>query len=265
LPVGAALMPTTLSQSAYEDLRECPYRFFALRQLGLAQVEELESEVGKRDFGIWLHEVLKRFHEGLALDGVTEAGHWPERLDAASVQVTLAIALEDGDFLPYAASWPAVRDGYLAWLAQHVAQGTQFASAETSHRQNVGMVTLHGRIDRMDATPDGGVLVLDYKTENSAKTAARVKNPAEDTQMAFYAALLPDDTLRAAYLNVGENTTKMVEQKQVMHARDALIEGIVSDMKRIASGAALPALGDGDACVYCKARGLCRKDFWAAP
>jgi ATP-dependent helicase/nuclease subunit B len=228
-------------------------------------VDELESEVGKRDFGIWLHDVLKRFHEGLAVNGVTDASRWSEWMDVASAQVTREMALEDGDFLPYAAAWPAVRDGYLAWLGQHVAEGTRFASAETNHRQNVGMVALNGRIDRIDATPDGGVLVLDYKTENSAKSAARVKNPSEDTQMAFYAALLPDDTLRAAYLNVGENTTKMVEQKQVMRARDALIEGIVSDMQRIAAGAALPALGDGDACMYCKARGLCRKDFWAAP
>jgi ATP-dependent helicase/nuclease subunit B len=265
LPVGAALPVSDLSQSAYEDLRDCPYRFFALRQLGLAQVDELDTEVGKRDFGNWLHEVLKRFHEGLAVNGVTDAGQWSQWMDVASVEVTKAMALEEGDFLPYAASWPAVRDGYLAWLAQHVAQGTQFDSAEAGHRQNIGTVALHGRIDRIDATSDGGVLVLDYKTENSAKTTARVKSPSEDTQMAFYAALLPDHTLRAAYVNVGENTTKMVEQKQVMQARDALIQGIVSDMQRIAAGAALPALGDGDACVYCRARGMCRKDFWAAP
>jgi ATP-dependent helicase/nuclease subunit B len=25
----------------------------------------------------------------------------------------------------------------------------------------------------------------------------------------------------------------------------------------------LPALGEGMACEYCAARGLCRKDFWA--
>jgi ATP-dependent helicase/nuclease subunit B len=153
----------------------------------------------------------------------------------------------------------------LAWLAKHVAEGSRFASAETSHRQNIGSVVLYGRIDRIDTASDGGVLVLDYKTENSSKTVARVKNPAEDTQMAFYAALLPDDTLRGGYLNVSESETKLVEQKQVLQARDALIEGIASDMQRIAAGAVLPALGDGDVCLYCKARGMCRKDFWAAP
>jgi ATP-dependent helicase/nuclease subunit B len=34
-------------------------------------------------------------------------------------------------------------------------------------------------------------------------------------------------------------------------------------MQGIAQGAALPALGEGVACDFCKARGLCRKDFWA--
>ena len=29
-----------------------------------------------------------------------------------------------------------------------------------------------------------------------------------------------------------------------------------------AAGEPLPALGEGKACEYCAARGLCRKDFW---
>ena len=41
------------------------------------------------------------------------------------------------------------------------------------------------------------------------------------------------------------------------------IARILSDMARIAEGAPLPALGEGKACEYCAARGLCRKDFWS--
>lgn len=262
-PQGSAVQVKSLSQSAYEDLRQCPYRFFAMRQLGLAQVDELDSEIDKRDFGNWLHEVLKRFHEQMAADGVADSSQWPLLLDTASVQATEALGLPEGEFLPYAASWPAIRNEYLAWLGKHVAEGLQFESAETSHRQSIGSVVLQGRIDRIDKAADGSRMVLDYKTESATKTTARVKNMLEDTQMAFYAALLPDDTLRAAYINVSEKETKRVEQQQVVSARDALIEGIVSDMQRIADGAFLPALGEGDACAFCQARGLCRKDFWS--
>jgi ATP-dependent helicase/nuclease subunit B len=171
--------------------------------------------------------------------------------------------LGEGEFLPFAAAWPAVRDGYLRWLAQHESTGAVFASAETAHTQQVGSVELVGRIDRTDRLADGSLLVLDYKTENSGKTAARVKEPLEDTQIAFYAALLPQDTLQAAYVNVGErDATRAYPQPEVVQARDALIEGILSDMARIAQGAAMPALGEGSACDYCQARSLCRKDFW---
>ena len=87
---------------------------------------------------------------------------------------------------------------------------------------------------------------------------------AEDTQLAFYAALLSHDTLRAAYVNVGERgETHMHEQEEVVHLRDLLMEGIQHDFKRIAAGEPMPALGEGMVCEYCAARGLCRKDFWA--
>ena len=107
------------------------------------------------------------------------------------------------------------------------------------------------------------MLVVDYKTEPLAKTRGRVKEPLEDTQMAFYAALLPHDTLRGMYVNVGEKDgTKACEQLHLVEARDALIEGLLQDVEAIAGGAALPALGEGVACDFCDARGLCRKDFW---
>ena len=52
-------------------------------------------------------------------------------------------------------------------------------------------------------------------------------------------------------------------QPELLEARDALVEGILNDIGRIADGQTLPALGEGSACDFCKARGLCRKDFWS--
>ena len=263
LPVGQLLPVAHLSASAYEDLRNCPYRFFAMRQLGLQSADELDASVDKRDFGLWLHEVLKRFHEALMECNQPDARTKFALLDEASAATTQSMGLGDGEFLPFAAAWPAVRDGYLRWLERHEASGATFDRAEVAETQRVGPVKLIGRIDRIDRMADGSVLVLDYKTEASAKTAARTKDPLEDTQLAFYAALLPDDTLQAAYVNVGEKDgTKSYAQPDVVEARDALISGILLDMRRIAQGDALPALGEGATCDFCQARGLCRKDFW---
>ena len=44
----------------------------------------------------------------------------------------------------------------------------------------------------------------------------------------------------------------------------ALVIGIADEMKRLRDGAGLRALGEGSACEYCRARGLCRRDHWTA-
>lgn len=261
-PRAPQLGVARLSASAYQDLRHCPYRYFALRQLGLKEAEEIEGELDKRDFGLWLHAVLKAFHDALAAAPAADADRRRALLDAAARQQTQALGLAEDEFLPFQAAWPRVRDGYLTWLQRHESGGLRFAEGEHEASQPLGPVTLVGRLDRVDQG-GGEIMVIDYKTESSAVTRKRVKEPFEDTQLAFYAALLPHDTLRAAYVNVGERDgTETIEQKDVVAVRDALLEGIVHDLDRIAQGAALPALGEGEVCERCAARGLCRRDFW---
>ncbi|MGD9774207.1 PD-(D/E)XK nuclease family protein [Diaphorobacter sp.] len=268
LPVGAQLPVLRLSSSAYADLRHCPYRFFALRQLQLQEDDELDAALDKRDFGTWLHAVLQHFHEALRDTPTADGAARNALMDQAAARATRELQLPEGDFLPYAAGWPALRGGYLDWLAQHEATGASFRQAELRARQPLGALELVGTLDRVDAVhpPGGGEplpLVIDYKTESDALTRGRIKAGAEDTQLAFYAALLQDDTLRAAYVNVGERgETRLHEQDDVVQLRDLLIEGITHDMQRIAAGASLPALGEGSVCDWCAARGLCRKDFW---
>jgi ATP-dependent helicase/nuclease subunit B len=264
LPIGNALPVNRMSASAYEDLRRCPYRFFALRQLKLQEADELESELGKRDFGNWLHELLNLFHKALK---ETPAQDLPARvamINIAAGQATKALALSESEFLPFAAIWPRVREGYLAWLADHDALGAVFDAGEVWRETPLGSLTLVGKIDRIDRQSDGHTLLIDYKTEPRATTTDRIKSGQEDTQLPFYAALMADDTLAAAYVNLGEKElTKTYAQPDIVGLRDELIEGILTDMTRITDGAVLPALGEGKACEFCAARGLCRKDFWA--
>lgn len=263
-PRGECLPIPVLSASAYDDLRACPYRFFSLRLLGLKEAEELEADIDKRDFGLWLHAVLRRFHERLRDQDLPAPEDRVALIDQVADEVAREHGLDEGEFLPFAASWPAVRDGYLAWLSSHEAEGGRFQQAESWQEMPLSRWRLAGRIDRIDRTADGQTLVIDYKTEARQRTAERVRDATEDTQLAFYAALLPDDSLRAAYLNLGEREgTKLYEQVDVTRLRDGLLDSILHDLGRIADGAALPALGEGLACEYCAARGLCRRDFWA--
>ncbi len=299
-PSAAGLVPEALSASAYQDLRDCPYRFFALRQLRLREADELEAEPDKRDMGIWLHAVLKAFHETRAEPSASDTPQQRERQDREALDQEaqliaqrlglLAISRHpDADtgvrdpsaragFLPFWASWPALRDGYLSWLwgfegtAYRV--GPTFARAEVSLSRQLGPYRLVGQLDRIDAqgSPEGDIpFVMDYKTEPRETSLKRTKDPLEDTQIAFYAALLPEEeTLRAAYVSISEQRdgtgqnapTFLVEQEQVLQAREALVAGLLSDMDRVAAGHPLPALGEGRVCDFCAVRGLCRKDHW---
>lgn len=280
-PTAPDLLPPALSASAYQDLRDCPYRFFALRQLRLQAVDEIEAEPDKRDLGNWLHAVLKAFHEARAADpddGLDDR----QRLDALAQAEAQAsgLSVESGasgaGFLPFMAAWPALREGYLAWLGSHEGSGPRFDRAEVSLSRNIGPWRLVGQLDRIDrqASPEGPIpLVIDYKTEPRATTLERVKNPLEDTQIAFYATLLGEgeETVRGAYLSITDSretdsvntATRWVEQEAIELARDQLVEGLQHDLERVAAGHALPALGEGRVCEFCAARGLCRKDFRA--
>ena len=263
-PKGTALPVTRLSASAYEDLRRCPYRFFALRQLKLQESDELDTELGKRDFGNWLHALLRHFQEALAQSPASEAAIRLAMIDAAAERASQELGLSHSEFLPFAASWPRVRAAYLKWLADHEDSGASFVQAEAWKEMPLGGLTLAGRIDRIDRLADGAALVIDYKTEARGKTSDRIRSASEDTQLAFYAALLHDDTLAGLYLNIGElEATRAYRQTQIVELRDQLLMGIQDDMQRITDGAPMPALGEGTACDFCAARGLCRKDFWA--
>lgn len=260
-PAAPGLALNRISASAYQDLRHCPYRYFGLRLLGLKEAEEIEGELDKRDFGLWLHAVLQRFHAGL--DSPDRARR-RELIDAAAVEEARVQRLAEDEFLPFMAAWPKVREGYLDWLAQHEAGGWRYVDGERDAEQPLGTLTLFGRLDRIDRGSEGLNLLIDYKTEAQQVTRDRIREPLEDTQLAFYAALQPEDRLRAAYVNVGERDgCRTFEQEDVVTVRDALIEGLLGDLGRISAGATMPALGEGKVCETCAARGLCRKDFWA--
>ena len=263
-PSAAQLSHMQISASAYQDLRHCPYRYFAMRLLGLREAEEIEGDLDKRDVGLWLHAVLQRFHETPGLDAL-DRGQRRDRLNAAADALAQDQLLAPEEFLPFKVAWPRLREGYLDWLAGHEAQGWVFLEGESELRQTFGQITLFGRLDRIDQDQDGRRMVLDYKTESRATTAERIKVPLEDTQLAFYAALQPADQVLAAYLSLSEREgTRVYEQQDVPALRQALLQGLHSDLQRIADGAPLPALGEGQVCETCAARGVCRKDFWSA-
>ncbi|MBN9203252.1 PD-(D/E)XK nuclease family protein [Methylibium petroleiphilum] len=276
LPVAPALLPDSLNATAYEALRACPYRFFAQRLLGLAEAEELDDAVDKRDYGTWLHAVLQDFHRQRQ-PGAPQ--------DDAALLLAIArarqalLARDDADFLPFAVWFENLLPRYLAWWHAEEALGANVIDTELELRAQppalaAAGLRLRGTLDRIDAVPgEGGQgaahRILDYKTTSETMLRERLRQPLEDTQLPFYAALLdasrgiPPGGVQAAYLSLdGRDDVKLLAHPDVADSAAILLEGIVADFTRLQAGAPMPALGEGSACEHCSARGLCRRDHW---
>ena len=53
-----------------------------------------------------------------------------------------------------------------------------------------------------------------------------------------------------------------VPHAQVGRTATLLLEGLADELGRMRQGEPLQALGQGELCEYCEARGLCRRDHW---
>ena len=271
-PAAPGLLPQRLSASAYEAMRACPYRFFALNMLRLTEDDELEREPDKRDYGNWVHAVLYDFHRERT--GPADAETEIARLQALAAEKRAAQASTEAAFLPYLASFDSFAPRYVEWLHRRDAEGIRWRDAErelTLESPALGETRLRGVIDRIDERGAGGdaeIELIDYKTGGADRLAERVRQPLEDTQLAFYAALMRSSTDRpitARYvaLDSGKKIKELVHQ-DVEASAVALLEGLSHDLRRLRDGAGLPALGEGSACDHCAARGICRRDHWIA-
>jgi ATP-dependent helicase/nuclease subunit B len=270
-PSAPDLLPARLSASACEALRACPYRFFALNMLRAREDDELEREVEKRDYGNWLHEVLYDFHRTreAPADHATELA----RLIALASASQAAHRIADADFLPFAASFESFAPRYVAWLHDRDADGGRWLSGEDEvvlQLEALGGTELRGIVDRIDARGTGTqatIDLIDYKTGSASALREKVRQPLEDTQLAFYAALMRSRTelpLTARYLALdGSQRLEEIEHEGVEASAAALVEGLADELRRLRAGAGMPALGVGATCEYCAARGVCRRDHWA--
>lgn len=272
-------LPEQVTATSYDALRLCPYRFFATSVLGLREQDELDEGLDRSDFGIWLHDVLRRFHverqSQLAISTADEdVAAW---LRAAHAVIAESGLDRDGQrpyFLPFLADLDKLASAYVHWLRAHEDEGWAMQDVEAVAQRDLPVsgalsVKLYGQLDRVDARHHEGVrqqFVLDYKTGSKDGLKAKLAVPNEDTQLAFYAALSdPQWPVAAAYLHLDAKAVTQLDHVNVEDSAQALLEGLTQDWARLHAGNAMPALGEGAACEYCKARGLCRKDHWTLP
>ncbi len=278
-PAAPGRLPARVSASAYQDLIDCPYRFFGLRVLGLREADMAPALPSKRDFGTLLHQVLLEFHRGedhRGKEGGADPGKASQRLRDIIDACVEPLLSQRPALIGYRERLRALVPGYLQWLAQRRAEGWHWLAGEAAFERSVELpggerVGLFGRIDRIDADGQGQRQLLDYKARDADSLRRGLRDAGEDVQLLFYGLLLDPPAHAAAYLSVQRPTdperpahgvVKMVDGPEPYAANvDALLDRLVRDLARIGAGAPLVANGAETVCARCELRSLCRHGF----
>ena len=196
--VPADALPARLSASAFEALRACPYRFFAERVLHLSEPDELDDEVEKRDYGTWLHDVLAIFHRERGEP--RSAAEDESRLREIGDEVRAAMSIDAAAFLPYDASFAGFVPRSTSSGCTPEERNRRWQSGESETRRAParleGLESCTASIASTPATARRAATIrlIDYKTGSAEKLKEKVRRaPLEDTQLAFYAALVGDE------------------------------------------------------------------------
>lgn len=258
-------LPARVTVSGWQSLVACPYLFYARHLLGLNELDEVAEEMGKRDYGILIHDALARFH---AATPVLAERARPE-LEAALAAAVDAVFAEAGQaqFLAEAwrLRWQRRQAAYLDWALGWEAQGHRFVKAEAKASLAVpagaAEILLEGRLDRLDSGP-AGLAVLDYKTNAAQGLRNKLKQPGEDVQLPCYAWLA--DAAEAGFVALDEDKVVLLAwQDGLAEAAQAEAARFAATFAAVAAGAALPAQGAASTCRHCEMRGLCRRDYRA--
>jgi ATP-dependent helicase/nuclease subunit B len=275
MPSAPQLLPNTLSASGLTSLMACPYQFFAGRMLKLNAIDELSDMPEKRDYGDWLHAILKTYHDKIKADNISNEIDREKTLREISNTLFLRVLKKSPAALGYSIRWNKVIPAYLLWAKEREDAGWQFAMGESWEEQLLhwdidgvqGEVMLRGRIDRVDSKTNADnameYAVLDYKAKNLSSLKKRLKN-ADDHQLAFYGLLSKPRAQEANYVSLELEKEKIgdVEANGFEEWQLELESAIRVNMQAIQVGSPLTAQGIESVCQYCDVRGLCRKGAW---
>jgi ATP-dependent helicase/nuclease subunit B len=163
-----AVRPRRLSVSDATQLIADPYAFYAKRILRLQALDDLDADIGAREYGTLVHHAMRFFLAGLGTG-------WPGIADARALWAqACAEALQK----------ESVHPGVLAFWGPRMARMGEFVIAEeeklraqngllrclTEHEGSIllhlagGEVEILAKADRLDELAGGGWRVLDYKT-----------------------------------------------------------------------------------------------------
>jgi ATP-dependent helicase/nuclease subunit B len=282
-------LPHRISASGYNSLVACPYQFHARYLLGLAELDDVQEMIEKKDYGQLVHGVLAAFHRAHPRVSALEPLAAERELEDLSARAFASVVARNYLAQAWLVRWRALIPAYLEWQREREGAGWAWKAGEIEREVEIttpqgNPLALRGRIDRVDArelaTSEGGdkespssliphpssleYAVVDYKTRDPGRLRRSLELPGEDVQLPVYALLWGAPVAEALFLSLERDGVRAVELRNDVQAlTDAVRVRLGELFDALAAGARLPAQGVEAACEYCEARGLCRRNHWA--
>ncbi|MBX2850381.1 MAG: PD-(D/E)XK nuclease family protein [Phycisphaeraceae bacterium] len=213
---------TSMRVTAFKDYLACPYRFYLKHVLKLEPLNDDSVELSARWFGTLAHESL-RILANDELRGVTNRDTIAQRLGSA---LDAAFARRFGSDPPVAARVQVEQIRYrlrafAVTHAQMIGQGWRIEHEEKTRRAEVLVdgepFMIRGQIDRIDAHPEHGHRIIDYKTSDTAKRPDQTHLKTADGQRQWVDLQLPlyldlaaelgvDASAQLGYINLPKKT-----------------------------------------------------------
>ena len=248
-----------LSYTAISAYKECPYRFYMERVLGLARIDE-----GAPSDELTLSDPEERTARGAAVHALLEwsqANGWAE----PSLDLAERHAVANGlDAKAGAELLEPVRQWICSPLRDQICAEATRVRAEVPLLLGIGETVLRGSIDLLIEREGAPPLVLDYKTDRLGATDPAERAAHYGVQRSIYALAVAEalgcEEVEVAYVFLerpADPAVSLLGQAEMTAARASLAKTI----SRIESGdfpVAPPEQRDWSLCRGCPAlRGLC--------
>jgi len=271
------LLPRRISASGYNSLVACPYQFHARYLLGLAELDDVQEMIEKKDYGQLVHGVLAAFHRAHPDVSTLDPLVADRELHTLSERAFAPVVARNYLAQAWLARWKALIPPYLDWQREREGAGWAWRDGEVEREAEITTpqgkpLTLRGRIDRVDVRQPSAVhdespsefAVIDYKTRDPGRLRRSLELPGEDVQLPVYALLWGAPVAEALFLSLERDGVSAVELGNDVPALMEAVRVRLGELfDALAAGARLPAQGVEETCEYCEARGLCRRNHWA--
>ncbi|CAN1486905.1 COG3893 Inactivated superfamily I helicase [Rhabdaerophilaceae bacterium] len=158
-------LPERITITEFETLRRDPFAFYARRLLRLPVLERLDPPPDARQRGTVLHAILEAFSNKTVPENPEAAELMLGDLGANALR---ALAHEPEAFQFWASAFRAIVPGFVAFDAAARRAGRRIlVESVADHRLALAggeEIRLRGKADRIEMTPDGVMLIMDYKT-----------------------------------------------------------------------------------------------------